>query len=322
MSTTVEIEDSEKFQSAISSVRSDDGELVRQSWVLIGHVDQNPNMIHIVDNDNSPGAQISGFVSGLQEDMVMYGLLRHSVTVDMSATIKFIYVHWIGSKVAPSKKGRYGVVHGSVKAIIGDSHLTIETSSLDDLNLELITKQLEESSGVYNKVLENDQHGLPERGFTQHQVKDKKKTVTGIVVPTGPGIKVDDDVLTGIQNVRDDENPLTWVAAGYENGDVKKPLVKCSEGSGDTEEIREILADDQVCYILYRKTEIVHEVPTIKFIFITWVGENVKPMTKAKVSTKKSAVQDIFKTAHFTLFMSSKSELTEASIKSAMSISG
>ncbi|XP_071946928.1 uncharacterized protein [Antedon mediterranea] len=322
MSTAVDIKDKEAFQAALSSIRSDQAELARQSWALIGHVDKNPNVISLVDTDNSSQAQISDFVSKLSDDLVLYGLLRHSVTVDMTVAVKFIYVHWIGSNVPGSKKGRFGVVHGSVRAQIGDAHLTIETSSLDDLNLELITKQLEESSGVYNKVLENAKHGLPERGFTQHQVKDTKKTVQAIAVPSGPGVNANEDLMTSVKNLHSDDDPTTWVAAGFDNGDVKKPLVLLSEGTGDSDEIKNVLEDDKVIYILYRKTDVVHEVSTVKFIFIAWVGENVKPTMKGKVSTKKSAVEKLFVPHHVSMFMSSMAELSEHSIERAMSNSG
>ena len=40
-----------------------------------------------------------------------------------------------------SKKGRYGVVHGSVRdQFFRPSHSDIETSSIDDINLENINK--------------------------------------------------------------------------------------------------------------------------------------------------------------------------------------
>ena len=33
----------------------------------------------------------------------------------MSSTVKFVYIHWVGEKVPFNKKGRFGVVHGSIK---------------------------------------------------------------------------------------------------------------------------------------------------------------------------------------------------------------
>lgn len=40
--------------------------------------------------------------------------------------------------------------------------------------------------------------------------------------------------------------------------------------------------------------DVVDEISTVKFVFITWVGEGVKPMTKGKISTHKSTVEKVF----------------------------
>ena len=35
----------------------------------------------------------------------------------MSTTVKFVYVHWVGKDVPYAKRGKYGVVHGSVEKL-------------------------------------------------------------------------------------------------------------------------------------------------------------------------------------------------------------
>lgn len=39
----------------------------------------------------------------------------------------------------------------------------------------------------------------------------------------------------------------------------------------------------------------VDDIPTVKFVYLQWVGELVKPMSKAKVSTHKGALENHFK---------------------------
>ena len=46
------------------------------------------------DQDISDGATVEGFVERLHDDQVCYGLIRLNTTVDMSNTVKFVYVHW------------------------------------------------------------------------------------------------------------------------------------------------------------------------------------------------------------------------------------
>ena len=55
-------------------------------------------------------------------DLFIYTILvRMEHTIDMSTAIKFVYVHWVGKNVPFAKKGRFGVVSGSVKALFNVS---------------------------------------------------------------------------------------------------------------------------------------------------------------------------------------------------------
>jgi len=47
------------------------------------------------------------------------------------------------------------------------------------------------------------------------------------------------------------------------------------------------------CWLILQ-TDVVDEIPTVKFAYISWVGENVKPMSKAKISTHKGALEEMF----------------------------
>ena len=47
------------------------------------------------------------------------------------------------------------------------------------------------------------------------------------------------------------------------------------------------------------QTDVVDDIPTVKFAFIQWLGESVKPMAKAKISTFKGTMEDIFKVRPF-----------------------
>ena len=94
MSTNAEPADLGALQQAIADVRNDDAGVGRKSWVLVGHTDNNPNVIDIVGQDVSAEASLEDFVDKLEDDQVMYGLLRLTTAVDMSNTVKFVYIHW------------------------------------------------------------------------------------------------------------------------------------------------------------------------------------------------------------------------------------
>ena len=112
-------------------------------------------------------------------------VVRMEHSIDMSTAIKFIYVAWVGANVPFVKKGRFGVVSGSVKSLFNVStkyhvgwlcalvcacvcvcacvhvcnwcvlilicflqpyHLTIETNSAGDLTGSNIMALLEDTS--------------------------------------------------------------------------------------------------------------------------------------------------------------------------------
>ena len=45
----------------------------------------------------------------------------------------------------------------------------------------------------------------------------------------------------------------------------------------------------------------VDDIPTVKFVYIQWVGETTKPMDKAKSATHKGAVEEVFSVSATTI---------------------
>ncbi len=43
------------------------------------------------------------------------------------------------------------------------------------------------------------------------------------------------------------------------------------------------------------QSDVVDDIPTIKFVYLLWMGENCKPMSKAKFSTRKGDLEEVFK---------------------------
>ena len=90
MSTEVDIDNVEAFNDAKMRLRSDSGEATRRAWLVISHVDNNPNKVHLL----AEGEGFNECKENLADDQVMYILFRLSSTFDMSTTVKFVYIHW------------------------------------------------------------------------------------------------------------------------------------------------------------------------------------------------------------------------------------
>ncbi|KAK0065608.1 hypothetical protein BgiMline_020825 [Biomphalaria glabrata] len=312
MSTEVSFQDEAAFHSAIADVRNDASEV---NYVLCGHVEGNPNKIDVLYT----GTDTSEIGSKMDPAEAMYGLARYETKFDLSTTVKFVYIHWIGDKIAIGKKGRYGVVHGSIESRFSPYHLLVEASSPADLNSDKILQTLMETAGTKSKVLDDDQvTNRQMRGFTQTQLPQRdKKSSFGVSAVSAKGAEVEilSDVREAVSKVRMDGDPATWMVAGYRDANPKGPLQCMGCGEGGLEDLKSCLDETLPMYGLYRVThKDADDITTVKFIYIIWVGTKVKPMAKAKISTHKGTAEEIFCPAHVTVYASELSDINERDI--------
>ncbi|WAR30373.1 hypothetical protein MAR_032915 [Mya arenaria] len=234
MSTSAEFENPEVFKEAQASVRNDSSE---DMFVIVSHVDNDPAKLQVL----KVGQNVEEIRDYMDSQQVMYVLARYKSTYDMSTTVK------LGEDVAFTKKGKFAVVHGSVRERFNPYHLSIETGSVDDFQEEKIQQQLEENTGKKSKVLESTE-GHQMRGFTATELpKRGPAPKSGPQVSSqGAVIDIEEDVLEAIAQVR--------------------------------------------------------------------VGNAVKPMTKAKISTHKGSLEKAFGPFHVAIFASDESEISEKAI--------
>lgn len=308
MSTSAEFENPEEFQQAIASVRSDSTDDV---YVIVGHVDNDPTRLTVL----KLGQNVEELGENVDSSQVMYILARYESTFDMSTTVKFVYFRWLGEDVPFTKKGKFGVVHGSIQKQFSPYHLFIETGSVDDFQKDKIMQQLEETTGKKSKVLETTA-GHQMRGFTATQLPDREKAAKlgPQVSSAGAAVEISEEVLEAIAMLRHDENPVQWVVAEYKDGSPKGPIVLTDKGEGDSQEIVDVLSDDKPMYALYRTTDVVDNYTVTKFVYIIWVGNSVKPMTKAKISTHKGIAESAFGPFHVAIYASDKADISEKAI--------
>ncbi|XP_046560819.1 uncharacterized protein LOC124269828 [Haliotis rubra] len=306
MSTDAEFVDGATFEEAMKSVRSDDtGDL----FLVVGHIQGDPNRLELV----TVGQETSQLVEYLEDDRVMYALARYETKFDMSITVKFVYFRWIGEQVPVTKKGRFGVVHGSVVERFNPYHSMVETSSREDIEDSKILQKLEETSGTKSKVIESTE-GRQERGFTASQLPKRgptNKFGVNAIPKEGSAVQVSDSVYEDIAEVRNDELPVRWIVAQYRDCNPKGPIDSYQKGEGGLDELKACLEPENAMYALYRVSDVVDDIVTVKFVFITWVGTKVKPMAKAKISTQKGTVQQVFGQTHVALFATDLSDITE-----------
>ena len=122
-----------------------------------------------------------------------------------------------------------------------------------------------------SKVLEVDNTaGRQERGFTQHAFKRKETGVLRSVAPEGATIEVTPELQEAIGEVRNDKSDVTWVLAGYEEDNLKKPLTCLAKGQGDVDDMKGALQDDLIMYGLYRTSDMYDDIKMVKFVYVYW----------------------------------------------------
>ncbi|KAG8955122.1 hypothetical protein FRC04_009579 [Tulasnella sp. 424] len=94
-------------------------------------------------------------------------------------------------------------------------------------------------------------------------------------------------------DVRDDKTPTNWLLLNYES-DRSDVLKLTATGENGLNELKDKLEDSD-CGFGYARVEYSNdkESKRVKFVLITWIGENAKVMRKAKVSVHAADVKRV-----------------------------
>ncbi len=98
--------------------------------------------------------------------------------------------------------------------------------------------------------------------------------------------------LAAYEAVFSDLNSESWLLLGYEG----QKITHLSSGTGDLDELASAFDDAQVQYAFLRieKTDDGGDSKRVKFVSVTWVGENAPAMKKGKVMNHKGDVLALF----------------------------
>jgi hypothetical protein len=285
MSTNVAISNEKELLEAIQRVRADTDPT---NWVIVGHKDDDPNTIKL----NCTGSDgFEGLASQLDDSKALYCLLRVTTTVDLSVTVKFVYIRWLGTKVPFVKKGKYSVVHGAIIKSFQPYHVDFDVESLREISPELIKQKVEKAAGNANYVRATSKENLLEKNSASStnlckpgsqpnlvSKEDKLHTDKPVVpdaVKQSQGALVDSNLKSAIKDLRDNRSSLTWVAGRFPNCDIQKPLEYLASGSGNSSEFKKHLEPSQLVYILYKVNDVIDGHNTIKFAHVNWIGNEV-----------------------------------------------
>jgi len=317
-STDLIFEDEDAAQHALLDVRKN-----HVKWALFTYSSSQNNTIILVGSGQGGLEELK---THLTPDNICYGLVRVEERIDESNTVKFVFVIWCGEKVPFMKKAKMTTHKGSIVSLMGQYHIDIHASSLEELTDESISRKVKDAAGTSIHVKDGPKEGSPATATASSTATSTRAAPTSTKpvakggakpsVPQGGGTLnfVDaDQIKAAIAAVRSDSDETDWVLFGYEGNSNNIKLV--GRGNCGLDELIPHLKDDEIIYGLYRTTDTVDNTVAVKFVLILWVGEKVKTVRKARITTHKGEVTSFVGQYHVDINCSNLNEINDELIR-------
>jgi len=300
------------------------------NYVLFTYSDSQKNTL-ILTSKGSGG--VEELKTHLDISKASYGLARVTDTIDASVTVKFVFIVWVGEKVAFLKKAQITTHKGSISTLVGQYHNDIQASELSELSEEMIISKVRAASGTAVHVRESSSSSpststassssaaptasspvttsyRATQSTTPKSVNTTKTPGVGAAATTSVIQFIDEDnIKAAIKQLRADNDPTDWVLFGYEGNTNKIHLV--GKGDSGLHELIALLKEDQIFYGLYRTTDTIDNTVAVKFVLIIWVGEKVAIIRKARIATHKGDITAFVGQYHVDLNCSNLNEVNE-----------
>merc|ERR1712146_602165 len=97
-------------------------------------------------------------------------------------------------------------------------------------------------------------------------------------------------IAESYEDVRNDKTDTTYAVFKYEG---KQKIVLSTKGTGGLEELAGNFGDDEAAFAFLRITTGDEESKRAKFVLVSWCGESVGALARAKMSVHKASVKEI-----------------------------
>jgi len=318
-------EGQDAVREALLAVRSDVDETV---WALCEF-----DGSKLVVCGTGTGSVDEEVVPKFRPDAMMYALVRKIERFELTDTVKFAFITFIGSEVPFMLRGRLNAYSSMIDDAFSPYHVVVHAEFPNEVSDKIIVDAIAAASGTADHVLD----AVPVEQPVQQQepqqpveAEEKPKPEPKKVVvkrepaasPAKKEVKSGDeprarDALyfneeeqcrAAIAEVRNDECPTQWAAFGTDKATGGARML----GKGtEREEMDAVLTDKVVAWVLLRRSLQIDDSQTTKFVFINWIGDNIPRMLRARLGTWSGVVQDFIQPYHVDINASSLDEITE-----------
>lgn len=360
------LDDEAAIKNAIADVRNDSHE---SDWAACTYAD---NKTLTLLGSGSGG--VAELVAQVTDDKVVYALVRKEEVIDVSTTIKFVFVRFVGDNCPRMLRARLGTHSGAIAGVFEPYHADLDTEEVSEITDENLSNLIGFASGTKVHVL--DDATAAERGATggyghgavqvtpadKAPSENKAKSLTGNDYAAAPApaaeeaapadgaapaeekpkptrtanpkkapgaapsssageVKFADEdaVREALADVRNDSTDTKWCLVGYQ-GKKGNTLELLGKGDGGFSEFEAQLEDDMVGYALVRKIEIFDNNETVKFAHLSWVGQNINRMHRARLGTYSGEVRELFTPFHVNLDGEDQGDFSDEIIERAIAV--
>ena len=299
-----------ELSSALADVRSDSSST---DWALAR---LSGRALTLVASGEGGAAALSRY---LTDDAVFYGLIRRLDQIDGSATVKFVFLSFLGARLPPLERARTSTVKGALSSAFSPFHAEMmrmtEPGEVTDQAVDELLHEMFGSAKAEAAVSD----GSIRVGMRRIQMSDKGASIpsTASAFSAAQSLQVPPELLAAVKDVRDDGAEEDWVLARL-SADARA-LAHVDHGAGGAEALAARLTQDAIYYGIVRTKDVIDNSTTIKFAFLSFLGDNLSPMLRAKASTVKGSVSSIFAPFHAELIgLSDPAEVTSRAVDKAV----
>jgi len=306
MATEANIVDKQAVNAALAELNDTQSDT---NWVMLGY-GSGKNDIVLVEKSTSGVTGLQKYLAQEASASKIYFILLELVVVgDEYNPVKNVFVTWIGNKVeaginkARSSQHRAELVHLIKETAAISCEYQTETSK--DIQHDLIAQAITRLRPVYATTKLDE--GAARKGLS--------KGGTGITSKLT--VQNDDEVRQALRDIKGDSSEK-WLILAYVEGQ-KETIELVKSGSGGVQTLAQEFPKERVyyCYLNYQQDAPGTREKVNKFIFITMIGNQVKPIVKAKSAGQRQDVQDFIlseRPVHTHYQPGSSSDLTAAAI--------
>jgi len=240
----------------------------------------------------------------LPEDQARFIILRRDLKVELAKTSKFIFIQWVGEKMKPLAKAALSVQKPEVTKLAKPYNVEIVAGNAKEITEDIVADSLNNVSGIKSHATDQ---AATARATSQSVSVPSKEARAISPRPSNAeskfaGFKPAAETVVSIENDSEFKDALAalrglkspeagWIAAEY----VKKDTLHfVGAEQAALAGLPEKFAADKIVFALIRTTANDGKATTSKFTFVNWVGKDVKPLTKAELTTRAGLIVKLF----------------------------